>query len=45
MCLAAKDVLDIVVSLVNAQGHSVEIMIEFRFVSFVKTFPAGTVQI
>jgi hypothetical protein len=45
MCLAAKDVLDIVVSLVNAQRHSVEIMIEFRCVSVVKTFPAGTVQI
>jgi hypothetical protein len=45
MCRAAKDVLDIVFSLVNACGHSVEIMIEFRGVFFVKTIPTGTVQI
>jgi hypothetical protein len=45
MCRAAKDVLDIVFSLVNACGHSVEIMIEFRFFSLVKSILAGTVQI
>jgi hypothetical protein len=45
MCLAAKDVLDIVLALMDALLHPIEIIIEFPFVSAVKTISTATVQI
>jgi hypothetical protein len=45
MCLAAKDVLDIVLALMDAQSIRLKIIIEFPFVSASKPISAATVQI